>query len=246
VSICDICGFFPLRVRVALAVSVGVHVLVFGGLAFWVVPKTLVSCHSPPVIRIDTTEEAIPKPALEPRQKLDSQPVAVPVPQSIEKVAPIPPPVAAKKPTETKPVTETVVVQVASQMEITNKDVSTVTGGDRAAALPGGTAAPPYQPGTKIPPPAILQQARYRRNPPPVYPAVARRLGQEGGVLLVVQVNDTGHPTEIKIKASSGFPLLDTAAQKAVSRWEFIPARSIKGAVASEVEVPVQFKLDAR
>ena len=46
------------------------------------------------------------------------------------------------------------------------------------------------------------------------------------------------------LQESSGFPLLDEVAQKAVSDWEFIPGRMGTVAVESEIEVPVRFKLN--
>lgn len=90
-------------------------------------------------------------------------------------------------------------------------------------------------------------QARpgYFRNPPPVYPEEARRQGREGLVLLRVTVNDEGKPESINILQSSGFVLLDDAAISAVKEWKFKPARFNGIPVESQVEVPMQFKLDS-
>jgi protein TonB len=84
---------------------------------------------------------------------------------------------------------------------------------------------------------------RYRFNPKPVYPAEARRLKQQGRVLLTVEVNAAGRPTSVTLKSSSGVPALDSAALSAVRRWSFEPARAAGLPVASRVEVPVQFAL---
>ena len=46
------------------------------------------------------------------------------------------------------------------------------------------------------------------------------------------------------IAASSGFERLDRAAQDAVRRWRFVPARRGNDAVAAYVNVPIAFSLD--
>lgn len=71
----------------------------------------------------------------------------------------------------------------------------------------------------------------------------ARRLKQQGVVLLEVEVNADGRPTDVRVRGSSGFSALDQAALKAVRRWEFEPARIGGLPVSSRVEVPVRFSL---
>ncbi len=73
---------------------------------------------------------------------------------------------------------------------------------------------------------------------------LSRRLGEEGRVLLKVWVNAEGAPEHIEIQISSGFPRLDQAAQDAVSRWNFDPARRDEVAIASWVSIPVVFRLN--
>ena len=93
------------------------------------------------------------------------------------------------------------------------------------------------------PAPVVAAQPDYLKNPEPPYPPTARRRHQEGLVLLAVKVNPQGRAVRVEIKNSSGFPLLDDAAQAAVRDWEFQPARLGLLAVESEIEVPVRFKL---
>jgi len=85
--------------------------------------------------------------------------------------------------------------------------------------------------------------ARYRSNPKPEYPGEAKRLHQEGVVLLSVEVSAGGLATDVTLKRSSGFPMLDQAAIQAVKRWTFEPARAASFPVASRVDVPVRFSL---
>jgi protein TonB len=86
--------------------------------------------------------------------------------------------------------------------------------------------------------------AAYLHNPAPDYPAMARRQGMEGRVLLKVAVTAQGKAAQVLLHRSSGFPLLDNAARKAVQRWQFVPAKRGDKAVYAEVVVPVQFKLN--
>jgi len=109
--------------------------------------------------------------------------------------------------------------------------------GDGRSAKPGFDAsAVAGSPGSKAGP-------NYLDNPEPVYPALARRRGQEGLVLLTVKVTAEGRTASVALKESSGYSLLDDAALQAVRHWRFEPARIGLSAVDTEIEVPVRFKL---
>ena len=82
------------------------------------------------------------------------------------------------------------------------------------------------------------------KNPAPPYPLEARRLGQEGLVVLVVRIDPTGCPTRVELGQSSGFPLLDDSALKTVRRWRFRPRRVAGMAAESVIEVPIRFILE--
>lgn len=59
----------------------------------------------------------------------------------------------------------------------------------------------------------------------PPYPAVARRLGQQGVVALQLMISPSGEVTAVDIVQSSGFPELDqTAAAWVKARWKYKPA----------------------
>src|SRR5690606_33673650 len=76
-------------------------------------------------------------------------------------------------------------------------------------------------------------------TPPPRYPPNAQRRGQQGTVLLRVQVDANGRPEDIDVIDGSGFRSLDRAAAEAVRRWHFEPARRDGRPVRGTVEVPV-------
>ena len=86
--------------------------------------------------------------------------------------------------------------------------------------------------------------AGYLRNPPPTYPLVARRNGEQGTVVLRVRVTRDGMPASVDIEKTSRFSHLDDAALEAVRTWRFVPARQNGQPVEAWVLVPVVFKLE--
>ncbi|PZP63160.1 MAG: TonB-dependent receptor [Pseudoxanthomonas spadix] len=78
-------------------------------------------------------------------------------------------------------------------------------------------------------------------NAQPKYPPSALRAGEGGTVLLNVQVDARGEPSQITIAQRSGNRDLDRAALKAASDWRFTPAMRDGRAVAQLVRVPVEF-----
>ena len=87
--------------------------------------------------------------------------------------------------------------------------------------------------------------AAYLNNPVPAYPAVSRRLGEQGRTLLRVFVNADGSAREVQVQTTSGYPRLDRAAREAVERWQFAPAREGARAVGAWVVVPILFSLNS-
>jgi len=83
----------------------------------------------------------------------------------------------------------------------------------------------------------------YRRNPPPRYPALARRRRYTGTVILKVLVDAKGRASKVKVASSSGYSLLDEAALKAVRRWQFAPGTEGGRPTAMRVKVPIRFCL---
>lgn len=88
-----------------------------------------------------------------------------------------------------------------------------------------------------------LEVADYYRNPPPSYPDAARRLKEEGLVLLSVRIDAKGNPTSVSLAKSSGFSLLDDSAMMAVKFWRFKPATMAGIPFATSGLVPIRFTL---
>ncbi len=89
----------------------------------------------------------------------------------------------------------------------------------------------------------IEAEAILRSSIEPDYPAAARRRGEEGRVELDISVSGSGEVTGVKLALSSGHPLLDEAAARAAAKASFHPARSGGEAVASQVRLPIVFRL---
>lgn len=110
-------------------------------------------------------------------------------------------------------------------------------------AAPPAPPAPPIQAATPPPVAPPRFDADYLDNPAPAYPSMARRMGEEGKVVLRVFVEASGKPAKIEVRTSSGSTRLDEAASAAVWRWKFVPARRGEETVAAWVLVPISFSL---
>jgi len=75
------------------------------------------------------------------------------------------------------------------------------------------------------------------------YPVVARRLGQQGTVRVLVEVGVDGSVVSEQVYVSSGHRVLDAAALEAVKKARFFPARKGGKAVPARIIQPVRFSL---
>ncbi len=140
---------------------------------------------------------APPKPSPTPPKPRVAKPTPAPEPMPVAIAVPTPAPAAPVGVVEPQPAAKPVEAPVA------------------AAPAP---AAPPA--------PAIVQpssDASHLNNPKPVYPAVSKRLGEQGKIVLRVLIGADGIPQKVEIKQSSGFERLDRQAVDTVTRWRFVP-----------------------
>ncbi|MGJ0429160.1 energy transducer TonB [Methylobacter sp.] len=86
--------------------------------------------------------------------------------------------------------------------------------------------------------------ADYLDNPPPAYPRISRRLGEQGKVLLRAMINTDGTVAQLAVQKTSGFSRLDQAALETVKHWRFVPARRGSQIVSAWVVVPISFSLE--
>lgn len=71
------------------------------------------------------------------------------------------------------------------------------------------------------------------------YPEEAIRLGQQGSALVFMIVDESGAVVAARIEESSGFPVLDAAALRAVRALRSLPADTPREAL-----LPVRFRLN--
>jgi protein TonB len=76
------------------------------------------------------------------------------------------------------------------------------------------------------------------------YPPSSRRAGEAGTVTLTICVSESGRPTDVKVRQSSGFEKLDEAAVKDVQRnWKLVPGKEDGKPVPMCSDFKVTFKL---
>lgn len=112
-----------------------------------------------------------------------------------------------------------------------------------AREAPPDVPAPPLAASTPIV--AARFDVDYLNNPKPVYPALSRRLREEGVVVLKVHVRSDGTVADAQVDKRSGSTRLDAAALAAVKQWHFVPARRGSEPVESWVLVPIEFELQS-
>ena len=121
-----------------------------------------------------------------------------------------------------------------------------------APTAPAVQAAPPAPPPPVAPPappaaPAKVElpssKADYLHNPPPEYPRMSKRLGEQGKVVLKVLIGPDGAPQKVELQTSSGFERLDKSAMEAAMRWRYVPGKRGGVAEAMWYQVPITFNL---
>lgn len=109
-------------------------------------------------------------------------------------------------------------------------------------AAPGPVTAP-----TPAPPapaaPKTITGVEYIRAPQPVYPNIARRMGESGTVLLRVLIGEKGQAEQVIIQKSSGSTNLDEAGRQAVLRALYKPYIEDGKAIPVYALVPINFQL---
>lgn len=108
--------------------------------------------------------------------------------------------------------------------------------------------ARPTPPQPAAPAPAAIAQdptpvtPRPIYRPEPAYPMLARRLGQQGTVVLELTLTQSGSVSRAMVIESSGYRSLDSSALDAVKKWRF-PANRFNG--LSSFRQRIEFRLDS-
>lgn len=116
-----------------------------------------------------------------------------------------------------------------------------------APPAPPALPAPPSPPPAPPAPPAVQlpsSNADYLNNPKPVYPAMSKRLGEQGKTIVRVLIGVDGLPKSASIRESSGYERLDEAARTAVMSWRYVPGKRNGVVEPMEFNVPINWVLN--
>ena len=102
------------------------------------------------------------------------------------------------------------------------------------------SAAPSAPPRLELP----SSNAEYLQNPKPAYPALSKRLGEQGSIVVRVLIGTDGLPQRAELLKSSGFDRLDQAALTTVMKWRYVPGKRAGIAEVMWVNVPINFVLE--
>lgn len=184
-------------------------------------------------------------------------PVAAPpaprTPQPQPKTIPTPPP---SKPVQNKP--QPVVHTTPTPAPATRPATTSEPASNTATAAPveshppvssnATTAVPSHVTPAAPPAPAKVElpnaSASYLNNPKPPYPALSKRLGEEGKVVVRAWIDTNGTATQAEIKTSSGYDRLDQTALQTVLNWRYVPGKRAGVPEAMWFNIPLNFILE--
>ena len=208
-------------------------VVLFHVAALWALQSGLIRKAAEVVIPVEILSEFIEPP--KPKDPPPPPPPPPPAPKPKEVRTPPPPrPVAIRTPAPA-PAAPTGVIE------------------PQPPAPPLAPPAPPAPPTPPSPPPAppappALQlpssNADYLNNPKPVYPAMSKRLGEQGRTIIRVLIGVDGLPKSASIRESSGYDRLDEAARTAVMSWRYVPGKRNGVVEPMEFNVPINWVLN--
>lgn len=168
-------------------------------------------------------------------------PAPQPTPRSIPKPEPeAPKPHPAQKP---KPIPKPIAKKAIPTPDTAAAPPAPPVASPAPPAPSAPTAAPAAPPAPPAPPKSI-SGVEYLQPPNPEYPAMSRRMREEGTAVLRVLVNARGRAERVELQKSTGSPRLDEAAKQAVLRTLFKPYIEDGKALPVFATVPIKFQLD--
>lgn len=206
-------------------------VVLFHAVALWALQTGLLRSAAEIVIPAQVLAEFITPPAPEAKEPPPTvQPPPKPVPRQPVVRQQAPRPVAKPDP----------IAAPNAPMGVAEAVPAPVTEAPPTPAAPPAPPSPPAPPRIELP----SSNAGYLNNPKPTYPAISRRLGEQGKVVLRVFIDAEGSPQQIEIRQSSGYERLDQQALEAVRRWRFVPGKRNGVPEAMWNIVPINFVLE--
>jgi protein TonB len=194
-----------------------------------ILASVLVESPTPPALQAKPQ----PRPPLQPQPQPKTVTPVAPQPQPTSAPTPLP---RVSKPAEASPPIPVVAPVVAAASNAQATPVS--------PASP--TAAPSFSVGKPAPASLVLpsSDADYLNNPPPAYPRMSKRMGEQGTVIVRVLIGLQGSAEQAEIRTSSGYERLDKAALETVQRWRYSPGKRHGTPEAMWFNVPVRFVLE--
>lgn len=86
--------------------------------------------------------------------------------------------------------------------------------------------------------------ADYLNNPKPPYPAMSKRLGEQGTVVVQVLIGVDGTASHASIKRSSGFERLDRASLETALKWRYAPGKRAGAPEPMWYDIPFNWLLN--
>ena len=212
----------PTRSRRLLIAS---SVLVLHVAALWLLQSGLMQRAMEIIVPVEVLSEFISPPA----PQAERPPAPPPRPKQL------PPPVQPQVPPTAPP-------------PVASPEPAPVVARAPAAAAPAApafeaapvAAAPPAPARVELP----SSNAAYLNNPRPAYPALSRRLGEQGKVVVRVLIGVDGTAQQAEIRTSSGYARLDQAALATVRSWRYVPGKRGGVPEAMWFNVPINFVLE--
>lgn len=209
--------------RIVIAASV----VLFHIAALWALQTGLLRRAVEVIVPAEVLSEFINPPAPRAEEPKPPTPQVKPQPRAVQKTAPAPQPIAVATPEPA----------AAAPTGVTKPQPAAPAA---AAPATAGPPSPPAPPKIELP----SSDAAYLNNPKPPYPALSKRLGEQGKVVVRVLIGVDGTAQQAEIRTSSGYDRLDQAALATVLKWRYVPGK--RGGVAETMwfNVPINFVLE--
>ncbi|MES2484168.1 MAG: energy transducer TonB [Pseudomonadota bacterium] len=251
----------PARTQRNLAVAAGVALVHLG--AIWALQNGLVRRPPEQLVPVEVISEVIspaPAPSVVQTPRVVQTPPAPPPPVP-KRPSLVPPAPAPKQPLAAAPqalpaaaalppAPQPMATPTPAPAPAPRAPVGATTPQSAAAPVGAPVAAAPTAVPTAVAPaaPAPVQlpssDADYLQNPKPAYPAVSKRLGEQGKVVVRVLIATDGTAQRAEIRQSSGFDRLDQAALNTALKWRYVPGTRGGVPEAMWFNVPINFVLE--
>ena len=232
----------PSRTSVIVVVVVLLHVSGLWALQSGLLHRVMAELVVPAEVLIDMSpadaEPAPPKPqtAVAPPSLAPRTPAPQAAPAQAPQTAPTP---LALPATATEPDNAALSPAAVAVAANTANANNVTTSSSNTSPPPGTTVATNRAPALELP----SSDAQYLNNPTPAYPALSKRMGETGKVVIRTFIGVDGTPEQAQIKQSSGFDRLDQASLATALKWRYVPGKRASVAAAMWFDVPFNWVL---